>query len=117
MDLGIAPGLCEGEFWNQVEKTLRRYGGSLNRLYEVRVRREDIFQRERGRRPDTQHIDWRDLNPSAVRLALGCLIGEPPSGGAVPAGRMADWLARGVANVRQDAAARDIIGPPVLVPS
>ena len=47
MDLGIAPGLCEGAFWNQVEKTLRRYGGSLNRLYQVRARREDIFQRER----------------------------------------------------------------------
>ncbi len=117
MDLGIAPGLCQGEFWNQVEKTLRRYGGSLNRLYQVRVRREEAFQREHDRRKDTWHIDWRDLTPSAVRLALGCLIGEPPSGGAVPGGRMADGFARGGANFGQDAAARDIIGPPVLVPS
>jgi hypothetical protein len=76
MDLGIAPGLCDGDFWNQVEKTLRRYGGSLSRLYQVRARREDIFQRERDRRPDTWHIDWRDLRPSTVRRALGCLIGE-----------------------------------------
>ena len=78
MDLGIAPGLCDGDFWNQVEKTLRRYGGSLSRLYHVRARREESFQRERDRRPDTWHIDWRDLRPSTVRQALGCLIGEPP---------------------------------------
>ena len=78
MDLGITPGLCDGAFWNQVEKTLRRYGGSLGRLYQVRARREDTFQRERDRRPDTWHIDWRDLHPSTVRRALGCLIGEPP---------------------------------------
>ncbi len=78
MDLGIAPGLCDGDFWNQVEKTLRRYGGSLSRLYQMRARREETFQRERDRRPDTWHIDWRDLHPSTVRRAFGCLIGEPP---------------------------------------
>ncbi len=78
MDLGIAPGLCDGDFWNQVEKLLRRYGGSLNRLCQVRAQREDIFQRERDRRPGSWHIDWRDLRPSTVRRALGCLIGEPP---------------------------------------
>ncbi len=84
MDLGIAPGLCDGDFWNQVEKTLRRYGGSLRRLCLVRARREDSFQRERDRRPDTWHIDWRDMRPSTVRLALGCLIGEPPPDGLGP---------------------------------
>ena len=78
MDLGIAPGLCDGDFWNQVEKTLRRYGGSLGRLYQMRARREETFHRERDRRPDTWHIDWRDLHPSTVRRAFGCLIGEPP---------------------------------------
>ena len=76
MDLGIAPGLCEGDFWNRVEKLLRRYGGSLGRLYQMRAQREDTFQREHDRRPDTWHIDWRDLRPSTVRRALGCLIGE-----------------------------------------
>jgi hypothetical protein len=78
MDLGIAPGLCDGAFWDRVEKTLRRYGGSLRRLYQVRAQREESFQRERDRRPDTWHIDWRDLCPSTVRLALGCRIGETP---------------------------------------
>jgi hypothetical protein len=84
MDLGIAPGLCEGAFWNQVEKTMRRYGGSLLRLYQVRARREACFLRERDRRPDTWHIDWRDLRPSTVRRALGCLIGETPPDGLGP---------------------------------
>ena len=78
MDFGIAPGLCGGEFWNQVEKILRRYGGSLGRLFQVRAQREDTFQRERDKRPNTWHIDWRDLRPSTVRRALGCLIGEVP---------------------------------------
>jgi hypothetical protein len=78
LDLGIVPGLCDGEFWNRVEKTLRRYGGSLGCLYRVRGRREETYQRERDRRPDTWHIDWRDLRPSTVRRALGCLIGETP---------------------------------------
>ena len=86
MDLGIAPGLCAGEFWNQVEKTLRRYGGSLNRLYQIRARREETFQRERDRRPDTWHTNWRDLRPPTVRRALGYLIGEtPPDGLGAPA--------------------------------
>ena len=78
MDLGIAPGLCDGDFWNRVEKTLRRYGGSLRCLYQVRARREEAFQRERDRRSDTWHIDWRDMRPPTVRRALGCLIGETP---------------------------------------
>jgi hypothetical protein len=84
MDLGIAPGLCLGEFWNQVEKAMRRYGGSLGRLYQVRARREETFLRERDKSPDTWHIDWRDLRPSTVRRALGCLIGETPPDGLGP---------------------------------
>ena len=67
-----------------MEKTLRRYGGSLRRLCQVRARREDTFQRERDRRPDTWHVDWRDMRPSTVRLALGCLIGERPPDGLSP---------------------------------
>lgn len=86
LDLGIAPGLCEGEFWNKVEKILHRYGGSLDRLYRVRARREELFQRERDRLPDTWHIDWRDLRDETVRLALGCRIGQtpPPAPSIVP---------------------------------
>jgi hypothetical protein len=78
LDLGVVPGLCDGDFWCDVASVLRRYGGSLTPLYRVRARREETFQRERDRRPETWHIDWRDLRPETVRLALGCLIGETP---------------------------------------
>jgi hypothetical protein len=77
MDLGIAPGLCDGDFWYKVERTFRRYGGSINRFYEVRALREATFQRERDRRPDTWDINWQDLRPETVRKALGYRVGEP----------------------------------------
>jgi hypothetical protein len=54
------------------------------RLYQVRARREETFQRDRDRRPHAWNIDWRNLRPSAVRLALGCLIGETPPDGLGP---------------------------------
>ena len=78
LDLGIVPGVCEGVFWYNIERLFRRYGGSLNRLYKVRFQREATFEKERDRRPDTWHIDWRDLSHATVRRALGCLFGEPP---------------------------------------
>jgi hypothetical protein len=78
MDLGIVPGLCAGEFWDRVEKILRRYGGSLGRLYQLRARREKSFQRERDARPDTWHIDWRATPRATLRRVVGCLIGEMP---------------------------------------
>jgi hypothetical protein len=84
MDLGLVPGFCDGAFWNQVYNILRRYGGSLGAMYRVRERRAESFQRERDRRPETWHINWRDLRPSTVRRALGCLIGETPPEGVGP---------------------------------
>jgi hypothetical protein len=80
LDLGLVPGLCDGAFWNQVDKVMRRYGGSLNRMYEVRAKREETFQRERDRRPETWHFDWREMHRPTTRQVLGCLIGEPVPG-------------------------------------
>jgi hypothetical protein len=76
MDLGIVPGLCDGEFWNKIESVLRRYGGSLGRLCRIRAKREETFQRARDRRPETWDTDWRELPRATVRQALDCLIGE-----------------------------------------
>jgi hypothetical protein len=87
LDLGIFPCLCDGAFWNKVHRVLSCYGGSLNRMYQVRERGEEEFQRERDRRPETWHIDWRDVPRATLRAGLGCLIGEPvPSldGGPMP---------------------------------
>lgn len=78
MDIGLVPGFCGGDVWNDVLKIVRRYGGSIHPMYRVREQREKTFQKERDRRPETWHIDWRDLSPATVRLALGCKIGEPP---------------------------------------
>jgi hypothetical protein len=97
LDLGVVPGFCADAFSDQFLKVIRRYGGSLKRLYDVRARREKSFEKERDRRPNTWHWDWRDLRIPAVRLALGLLIGEDP-GGLFP-GPMSG------------------IGPPAIVPS
>ena len=85
LDLGIAPCLCDGDFWYRLERTLHRYGGSLKPLFDVRFEREKTFQKERDRMPDTWHIDWQDIRPETARLVLGCRIGEPlPADGLMP---------------------------------
>ena len=78
LDLAVVPGFCDGALWMELYNIYRRYGGSINQLYDMRAKREKTFQKERDRLPDTWHIDWRDLRDSTVRLALGCKIGEPP---------------------------------------
>ena len=85
LDLGIVPGLCDGDFWYRVERTFRRYGGNINPIFDVRAKREKTFEKERDRRPDTWHIDWQDIRPETARLVLGCRIGEPlPADGLMP---------------------------------
>ncbi len=78
MDLGVVPGFCADAFSDRLLKAIRRYGGSLRRLYDVRARREKSFAQQHDRRPETWHWDWRDLRIPAVRHALGLLIGEAP---------------------------------------
>jgi hypothetical protein len=84
LDLGIVPCLCDDDFWNKVERVLNRYGGSRHSLYQVRALREKTFRRERDRRPDTWHIDWRYVPRATLRQALGWLIGDTPSEGPAP---------------------------------
>ncbi len=78
IDLGIVPYLSDGLFWDKVDKAMRYYGGSLTPLYRIRAEREKTFQRERDRRPETWHIDWREMPRAQLRMTLGCLIGETP---------------------------------------
>ena len=72
MDLGIAPGLCDGDFWNQVEKTLRRYGGSLRRLYQVRARREDSLPARTRQTPG--HLAHRLAGHAPINRAPGARL-------------------------------------------
>jgi hypothetical protein len=90
LDLGIVPGFCEDKFFDGYMNAIRRYGGSLAPLFDVRARRAKTFERERDRRPETWHIAWDGVPNPAVRQALGLLIGEPAqhagfSPGAEPA--------------------------------
>lgn len=85
LDLSIVPGLCNGDFWCDVEYAMRRYGGSIKPIFDVRLRREKSFQRKRDRLSDTWHIDWRDLSKPTVRHVLGMLIGETPPSSPGPA--------------------------------
>ena len=78
LDLGVVPSLCADEFFDGYMDAIRRYGGNLGPLFDVRARREKTFERERDRRPETWHIAWRGVPIPAVRKALGLLIGEPP---------------------------------------
>ena len=87
LDLGLVPGHCDGDLWYKIYNLLRRYGGSINNLYDVRFEREKTFQRERDRRPDTWDTPWRNVSWDTVRRALGCLIGEP-----VPQDGLMSWV-------------------------
>ena len=80
VDVGLAPSLCHGDFWSMIDKVRWCFGGSIHPLYDMRAIREKSFERERDRRPETWHIEWRDTRPETVRKALGCCIGERPPG-------------------------------------
>ena len=76
LDLGIRPCFCDGIFWNRLDRVLRYYGGTLERLYHLETERLETFQAERDRRPDTWHISWRGESRSALRQTFGYMIGE-----------------------------------------
>jgi hypothetical protein len=76
LDLGVVPGFCTGDFWNQVFETLLFYGGSLTAMLTERIRRHEAFQKERDKRPDTWGWNWQDLSPQIVCQLLGGMIGQ-----------------------------------------
>ena len=78
LDLGVVPGLCGEDLFDRLYNVYRRYGDGLVRMYKVRAEREKTFWRERDRRPETWHIDWRDMRGPATRRLLGGLIGDAP---------------------------------------
>ena len=74
-DLGVAPRLCAGGFWNDIFDALRRYRGNLVRLSGEMSRREACFERELDRQPS---LGWPEDSREAIRRVLGFLVGEPP---------------------------------------
>jgi hypothetical protein len=85
LDLSVYPCLSESAFFDQWMGVIRRYGGNLGPLFDVRARRQKAFQRERDRRPETWHIPWQAVGLPAIRQAPGLLIGEPPPSPGLPA--------------------------------
>jgi hypothetical protein len=94
-DLGIAPRLCAGGFWNDIFDALRCYGGNLARLSGEMRRRETRFEQELDRQPS---LGWPEEGREVIRRVLGFLVGEPPvnpspalATACVPAAAAALW--------------------------
>ena len=74
-DLGIAPSLCDGTFWNRVFTAIHCYRGSFaNIMLEMR-RREKRFDHEHWQHPK---LALPEQTREGVRRVLGFAIGEPP---------------------------------------
>ncbi len=78
MDLAVIPGFCTAEIWNEILGALPNHGGSIRKLFALRIEREKKVRLERDARSDTWCWDWNDLSQPTVRQVLGCLIGEEP---------------------------------------
>ena len=74
-DLGIAPTLCDGRFWNRAFMAIRCYRGSFNNIMLEMRRREKRFDREQWRYPN---LALPEQTAEGVRRVLGFLIGETP---------------------------------------
>ncbi|HEY7576462.1 MAG TPA: hypothetical protein VH855_02615 [Acetobacteraceae bacterium] len=77
LDLAVVPGLCTGEFWNELFDLIRCHGGSVAALVLERWRREQAFHQQQDRHPTP---GWTDVNlgRQAIRQLLGFFIGEHP---------------------------------------
>ena len=84
LDLGIAPTLCEGAFWNQVFMAIRCYRGSVGNLVLEMRRREKQLDKEHWKYPG---LPLPEETRAGVRRVLGFFIGETPvdPSGPVPA--------------------------------
>ncbi len=74
-DLGVAPTLCAGSFWNRVFDAIHWYGGSLASVVLEMRQREKSFDQEQDRHPT---VGFAEQTREAARQALGFHIGEPP---------------------------------------
>jgi hypothetical protein len=78
LDLAVMPGVCTGDFWNELFDLIRGYGGSLATVMHERMHRQEAFAKEQDRRPTTQGWAWWDRKRETIRKALGFFVGEEP---------------------------------------
>ena len=74
-DLGIAPSLCDGSFWNRVFMAIHSYRGSFSNIMLEMRRREKQFDHEHWQHPK---LALPEQTREGVRRVLGFAIGEPP---------------------------------------
>lgn len=79
-DLGVAPSLCLGTFWNTLFTTAAQYDGKPATYAVRRWRREVHFAKEQDRRP-TLDLSWPGMEEHGrghILRVLGFFIGEQP---------------------------------------
>jgi len=74
-DLGIAPSLCEGRFWNRLFDAIRLYRGGLGSFVLEVKRREQRFEQEEWKHPG---LELPEETRDGIRRVLGFRIGENP---------------------------------------
>ncbi|HUB12285.1 MAG TPA: hypothetical protein VMB34_10030 [Acetobacteraceae bacterium] len=74
-DLGVAPILCTGPFWDRLLAAIQFYRGSLGNVMLEMLRREKRFAKEQWQHPNAG-LPAETLD--GVRRVLGFLIGERP---------------------------------------
>ena len=77
LDLAVVPGLCTGQFWNELFDIMHHFGGSVVTLMQQKSHREQAFDKLLDRRPGS-NWDWLRMKRDAIRQVLGFFIGEPP---------------------------------------
>jgi len=76
LDLGIAPGLCTGPFWQHVFEVLVVYRGNTTKLMLELFRRKAQFEQEDGKR--SAGLTLPPQVRGTIGDVLGFFIGEPP---------------------------------------
>jgi len=74
-DLGVAPTLCAGPFWNRLFLAIHAYRGSIGNLVLEMRRREKQLDQEHWRHPN---LALPEQTREGVCRVLGFPIGEPP---------------------------------------
>jgi len=78
LNLGIAPGICDGGFWNEIYQTLLHFAGNSEDIFSAQTNRRKSFGKEREKRPGSWALDRRDRPEDAICQLLRFVRGESP---------------------------------------
>ena len=91
LDLGVVPGFCHSQFWNELFDIMNWFGGghAVSDLMREKTRRREAFAKEQDRVRGASW-DWVNMPRDALRNVLGFFIGEPPINPLDPAAAIAN---------------------------